>query len=618
MPDALWTLTDVRLNGTDTPRLAGVSARVPTGVTAVLGPSGAGKTSLLNLLVGFESSDAGTVVASMPSGSAIPVMWVPQGGGLWPHVSAIDHLLTVQPEPGLADAESLLAELDLLELASTLPGEMSAGERARLAVARALAGRPAVLVMDEPLAHVDRARRADFWAVVRDRARAMRASLVFSTHSPEMVLGEAESVLCLRGGRLVYDGPVSALYDAPETREQAECLGRVNWITPDEAPTWLGSSANGRSCYRPEHITVAEQPDGPLLVRSWRFRGAVAEAELEHCETGRVRSFVHRTDGRRLREGLRVMMRAVFALMVIAVATGCGGADGSTLNVRNVSAWTVPAEGTRVPMPRAVAVGYSNGAEEIYTLDTAGRLVVYGPDGEELRRWSMPDSRIGTAEGICVLRDGRIAVADTHYNCVRIFDSDGNLLKSIGRFDADGNNERGEDDGEFIYPVGVEQDEGGFIYVCEYGGNDRVQKFTEDGEFVLAFGRPGIGAEEFQRPSGLAWLEGRLYVADAVNHRIAVFSPQGEFLDTIGGGETDVRFDYPYDICAGPGGSLIVVDYGSGCVTAVSPQGKLLGRYGSTGRALGQFNQPWGVDVDRDGRAFVCDTRNSRMVRIDL
>jgi ABC-type multidrug transport system ATPase subunit/DNA-binding beta-propeller fold protein YncE len=619
MDDVLWTLAEVVMPGGARPRLDGVSVSIQPGVTAVLGASGAGKSSLLHLLVGFEEPETGLVRSELPEDASLPVYWSPQEGGLWPHMTALQHLEAVSPEGGAA--EDLLESFDLSDCAGRSPGELSAGECARLSLARALAAQPAVVVLDEPLAHVDRARRGRFWRVVRRHVREEGRSLVFATHSPELVLSEADRVVCLREGRLLYEGTVTELYEAPATREQAECLGEVNWLMPEEASRWMGSQQNGRRCYRPEHLAVEPTSGGPLLVTDYRFRGPVAETRLEHTESGRQRTFLHRAT-HRLREGQRVALRVLCVLMLLLAACGDGGPAGN-MPVQDLRAWTMPRHELSVPGPRGVAVAYVDDAQELYVLDRGGRVVVFDPEGQVLRQWNMPKSRMGTAEGICVTQDGRVAVADTHYFRLLFFDREGRLLRSIGKLDASGEPTYGSGEGEFMYPVGVAQDADGFLYVCEYGDADpgdnagagRVQKFTAEGEHVLTFGESGLGPGQFQRPAGVTCSEGQVYVADGANNRVSVFTTDGEFLRDLAGG-ADWQFAYPYDVAFGPKGRLFVAEWDGGRVTCVTRQGKLIGRFGSVGRGIGQFHMPWGIDVDRKGRVYVADTGNSRIVEI--
>ena len=296
--DPLWTLDHVSLAPS---RLRDVSLTLRAGVTAVIGWSGAGKTSLLNVLVGFEKAEHGSVSA------AASVAWVPQDGGLWPHCTAREHLAIARA--GGDGLDALLAAFDLAARAEARPHELSQGEQARLSVARSLAAKADVLVMDEPLAHVDPARAGNYWRVIREHLAATGASLVFSTHLPEIALGEAERVVCLSAGRVVHDGPVRELYDDPPTAELMTFLGPGNWLTPDEAALWLGAEIQHPRCFRPEQLAIECAAGGPVAVDAARFRGAVEEVELRHPQAAVPRMFFHRPAGARLRAGERVTMR---------------------------------------------------------------------------------------------------------------------------------------------------------------------------------------------------------------------------------------------------------------------------------------------------------------------
>ena len=191
MNPLLWQLRDVTLSGRAGPRLDGVSVAVPAGCCAVAGPSGAGKTSLLNLLAQFEQPAAGVIdrvsdlnaTATGDEGqpSRLPVYWCPPDDGLWSHLSVREHLSMVSPDDE-DDISRLLTVFDLATLANARPDSLSAGERARLSVARALASRARVLVMDEPLSHVNRSRARDFLQAIRKECGPHSRSLVFSSH----------------------------------------------------------------------------------------------------------------------------------------------------------------------------------------------------------------------------------------------------------------------------------------------------------------------------------------------------------------------------------------------------------------------------------------------------
>jgi len=607
MGEMLWTLEGVHLPGEHVPRLDAVTLRIRPGTTAVMGCSGAGKTSLLNLLVGFEEPDGGVISRDLPTrGHSLPLYWVPQDGGLWPHLSVREHLEAARPEGGgEAGIAALLDSLDILYKADSYPAELSMGERSRLAVARALMARPAVLVMDEPLVHVDRAKAVRYWEVIRNHVRETGSSLVFATHVAQEVMREAERVICLKEGRVLYEGEVAALYWHPATVEQAECLGVVNWLGPEDGQLWLGKEPDGRSCYRPEHLAIRRSADGPLLVRSAHFMGPIGEVELLHEESGEVRRFYHHPCSDGLHVGDRVVMKVLVILLLILLV-GCGRGDPS-IPVKAMRTWQMPASGLTIPAPRAVAIGEG---DEVFVLDTAGRVLVFDERGALKRQWRMPQVQAGTPEGICVLKGGRVAVPDTHYHRVILFDQSGRVVGQFGRY--------GTGPGEFIYPVAVVQDDQGDLYVCEYGSNDRVQKFTPDGEFLLAFGSFGTAPGEFQRPSGMVWHDRRLYVADAINNRIQLFSDTGQFLGVLGAAGRGLSLQFPYDIAMGRDGMLYVAEYGAGRVTKVRPDGQLLGRYGSTGRGEGQFITPWGLAIDSKMRLRIADTGNRRIVEVKL
>jgi ABC-type multidrug transport system ATPase subunit/DNA-binding beta-propeller fold protein YncE len=600
----LWRLQSVCLGERSRPRLDKLSLAVPAGITAVIGPSGAGKSSLLNLLVGFEQPSGGKILAGIDGdGSRLPLYWVPQDLGLWHHLTAREHLITVA---GDGVDHQLLVELGLGGKEDRHPGDLSRGECSRLAVARALVSGAAVLVMDEPLAHIDLAGQRGCLDLMLSHVAASRASLVLATHSPEHVVGIADSVICLDSAQALYTGPVDTLYRFPASRRLAECLGPCNWFEPEETGLWLGYSQAEPCCVRPEQIVV--EPDGRFLVRSARFRGAFAEAELEDESSGKRRRLVHRPAADSPRPGDRVGLRLLIVLLLVLGLTACGAERVPELPVRQFEIWQMPPDGRKVPAPRSLCV---TADDEVVVLDTSGRVLVLGGNGQLLRSWSMPEVEAGRPEGVCVLSDGRIVVCDTHYHRLVIFSPDGKIVDTFGSY--------GTAPGEMIYPVGVTVDPNGDLFVCEYGANDRVQKLTADGRPLLQLGSFGTGVGQLQRPSGLAWHAGRLYVADAINNRIEVFDGSfGEHLGTVGlpGGQIDLYL--PYDIVIGSDAVLWVVEYGAGRISKISIDGRLLGRFGRTGAGVGELATPWGITIDRQGGLLIADTGNRRIVEIGL
>jgi ABC-type multidrug transport system ATPase subunit len=606
MNERLWHLEEVRVEGWARPRLDIAALDIPRAITAVLGISGAGKTTLLNLLCGFTRPDRGRVDCFLTRNNCrLPLFWVPQNDGLWPHRTARAHLEHVKNGEA-RPARDWLADFNLSDHAEKTPEQLSHGERNRLAIARALASGASVLVLDEPMAHVDPAQIGDYWKVIRDRCRESGISLIIATHSPEVALSEAEHAICLRDGRVIYSGPMHDLYHSPCSPEEAALLGPANWLSPDESRQWLGSVADRDRCYRPEQIVVSASPDGPFTVEETRFAGSFGEVAISDARTATSRRFFHRPSGPGLSTGQRVALKLIVALCMCFFASACDKKDQPALKVREIHYWTVPPQGSRFPAPRSVTCGPNH---ENYVLDRGGRILVYGESGALLRKWDMPDARTGNPEGACVFLDGRIAVADTHYSRVVFFNHDGKVVGMLGS--------AGQAPSQFVFPVCVTQDPHGNFYVGEYGGNDRVQKFSVDGKFLLQIGRCGTAPGEFERASGVVWRDGLLYIADSFNNRIQVFTDAGEFRAVFGSPDQSVELGYPYALALGPQNDLFVIEYSTARVSRFDLKtGRLLGRFGSPGRGEGQFATPWGLDVDSKGTILVADTDNRRIVEL--
>ncbi len=673
----LWTLNNVTLFGRGRPRLDRVSVEIPTGRVAIVGASGSGKTSLLNLLVGFEHADEGTLkvegfalrdtgsdesLPSLPQRSSInpqhSLFWSPPDFGLWPHLTVIEHLTAVSPAAGAGRVARLMTGFGLDALSAAYPSSLSQGECSRLSVARALAAQPRCLVLDEPLEHVDTQLRDQCWRVLREECAGTGASLVFSTHAPDRVLSEADWCLCLEAGQLVWSGPVGELYERPATPEIARFLGPCNWVpgladqkeglttearrhgekelkisddlgdsnsrttavTPathspllSVPPCLRGESSLSEISVRPvrpERLQVVPDEAGPYCVQSERFSGSLSEVDLVQIATGISQRVYHRPPRPLLAAGQRVSFRILATLFTCALClwqSGCLGSSGAAeMSVVSSTIIRIPVDGKRMPAPRALTVSKDR---ELYVLDDSGRILVYDVENKLIRQWSMPESSVGKPEGIRVLQDGRVAIADTHYHRVVFFSKQGELLSMFGT--------QGEKPGEFTYPVDLLQDPQGFLYVAEYGGSDRIQKFAPDGKFVLEFGGLGTEIGKFQRPSGMVWLDSKIYVADAINSRVQVFSDQGQPLDVLDWADQGGLY-YPYDIALSPHGQFFFVEYGACRVSVANPAGKLVAQFGHEGRGHHELWTPWALAVSEDNRLFIADTGNRRIVQLTL
>ena len=196
-------------------------------------------------------------------------------------------------------------------------------------------------------------------------------------------------------------------------------------------------------------------------------------------------------------------------------------------------------------------------------------------------------------------------VPDTHYHRVVAFDREGRERLRFGSY--------GTEPGRFIYPTDVLRLEDGTLLVSEYGGADRVQAFSPQGEFLFGFDGSETG-ERFRRPQSMAVREGELFIADSGNHRIVVTDLRGNLRRVLGGlGREPGRLAYPYGLAFDDDGTLLVTEFGNNRVQRLDPRdGTSLGTWGGFGDSPGRLKYPWAVDV-RDGVVAVLDSGNDRL-----
>ncbi len=219
-----------RRGGTDV--LRGVRCAVTRGeVVAIMGLSGAGKTTVLRAIAGLEPFDAGAVQAdgvALNAGAPVPaavhrkVGMVFQFHHLFEHYSALEnvvlalvHVQRMARADAEARAQALLDDLGLGPRSRALPRELSGGEAQRVAIARALAMDPPVLLLDEPTASLDPARRGDLARTLRGLAASGRA-LLLTSHDGEFVRASADRVLILADGEVVEEGKLADVLGSPQ------------------------------------------------------------------------------------------------------------------------------------------------------------------------------------------------------------------------------------------------------------------------------------------------------------------------------------------------------------------------------------------------------------------
>lgn len=286
---------------------------------------------------------------------------------------------------------------------------------------------------------------------------------------------------------------------------------------------------------------------------------------------------------------------------MLTIATGCGdtSSDGSSALFSFGRTGVAPSE---FSYPRAAVWSPDR---TLYVVDKAGRVQRFNADGSFKLDWKMPEIAAGKPTGLGIDRRGRVYAADTHYARVMIFEPDGKPVGEFGSF--------GDGPGQFRLPTDVAVDADGDIYVGEYGGNDRISKFSPAHEFITCF--PPRDADPLNRPQSLQFdRDGSLWVCDACNHRIVHFAADGRVLGAFGGvGDGPGEFRFPYNIDVLSDGTLVVCEYGNNRVQRLSRDGKSLGFWGRAGRESGQLAYPWALAVADDDRVFVIDSGNNRV-----
>jgi len=208
---------------------------------ALLGPSGCGKTTLLRLIAGFETPDSGRVwldgadVTDVPPWQR-PVNTVFQSYALFPHLSVAANIAFGLRQDGMPKSEIQARVAEMLALvrlegeAGRKPHQLSGGQRQRVALARALAKRPRALLLDEPLAALDRKLRDE----MRSELTALQAQLgiafIFVTHDQDEAMSLASRLAVMRDGRIEQIGAPRQVYEKPASRYVADFLGRANLI----------------------------------------------------------------------------------------------------------------------------------------------------------------------------------------------------------------------------------------------------------------------------------------------------------------------------------------------------------------------------------------------------
>jgi sulfate transport system ATP-binding protein len=219
-----------------------VSIEVRDGsLTALLGPSGSGKSTLLRVIAGLEAPDSGRVVISDEDMTRVPVQ-DRNVGFCFQHYAAFKHMtvrdnvafgLEIRKRPKKEIEDRVRELLDLVQLGGFIdryPSQLSGGQRQRMALARALAVEPKVLLLDEPFGALDARVRTELRQWLRRLHDEVHVTTIFVTHDQEEAMDVAEQIVVMNDGRVEQAGNPTDLYDHPETEFVMSFVGTANRI----------------------------------------------------------------------------------------------------------------------------------------------------------------------------------------------------------------------------------------------------------------------------------------------------------------------------------------------------------------------------------------------------
>lgn len=324
--------------------LDGVDFTVPKGsLTSLLGPSGSGKSTLLRAIAGLDNPDTGTVVINGRDVTGVP----PQQRGIgfvFQHYAAFKHLtvrenvafglrIRKKPKSEIKDkVDNLLEVVGLAGFQGRYPNQLSGGQRQRMALARALAVDPEVLLLDEPFGALDAKVREDLRAWLRRLHEEVHVTTVLVTHDQSEALDISDRIAVLNKGRIEQVGSPSEVYDSPANAFVMSFLGAV-------------ASLNG-VLVRPHDIRVGRNPDM-----------AIATSDDTIRATGVTRAVIERV----VMLGFEVRVELLNAATQTPFTAQITRGDAEALGLKEGD--TVYVRATRVPsLPKDAAGDFASGS----------------------------------------------------------------------------------------------------------------------------------------------------------------------------------------------------------------------------------------------------------------
>jgi iron(III) transport system ATP-binding protein len=281
-------------------------------IAVLLGPSGCGKTTLLRSIAGLIRTSDGTIrfgkqLVSLSSLTMLShkrkIGYVPQEGALFPHLSVADNIAfgldrsTILKDEIHQITKDMLNLIGLQGFENRMPNQLSGGQQTRVALARALAIKPAIVLLDEPFAALDETLRDELRSDVINLLRASKTTAILVTHDREEALVSGDVVALMRDGKIVQQGPPESVYSQPSSPSVAVSTGDTLVLDAKQfadgsiaylfnTTTDVGASELGQIVIRPEEIRVerthsATSPKGRISKIDYYGHDAMLTVEVQ-------------------------------------------------------------------------------------------------------------------------------------------------------------------------------------------------------------------------------------------------------------------------------------------------------------------------------------------------
>ena len=274
---SLLEVRDLSVSLSSSYRLQDVSLCIEPGeLIFLLGPSGSGKSTLLRLLSGFLKPEIGKVIFEGNDITETPahqrgIVMMFQSYALWPHFTVAEHVsfgLEMRGIPAVVRKERIretLALVGLEALAQRFPHQLSGGQQQRVALARSLAVRPKLLLLDEPLANLDASLRESIGQELIELQAKFSCAMLYVTHDAHDALRYGQRILVMDQGRVVQAGEPHQVYAHPKSALVAQLLGEINILqTTEFLEKMLSKKLPAQFGIRPEALSWAPESTAKL------------------------------------------------------------------------------------------------------------------------------------------------------------------------------------------------------------------------------------------------------------------------------------------------------------------------------------------------------------------